>query len=251
MKILYYTSTGNCLYVAKRIKERFGDCEVVSIAKAAKDNTFEISDDMIGFIYPIHYAGVPIPVYDFLSKIKINEDKYVFAVGVSGGGSANISFYQVCNLLGRKIDNYLTVKYISNYTRTGRNPTKERAVNSIKKYEEEIDRFIDSLRKKDRKYVNFKKGIGCFEYSIFKDIFKNKDKNFNVNDKFIGCAVCEKICPVDNIILEDSKPKWQGKCVDCMACINICPKEAINIGKRTIKKNRYRNPYIRYEELIK
>ena len=59
MKILYYTSTGNCLYVAKRIKERFGDCEVVSIAKAAKDNTFEISDDMIGFIYPIHYAGVP------------------------------------------------------------------------------------------------------------------------------------------------------------------------------------------------
>lgn len=62
--------------------------------------------------------------------------------------------------------------------------------------------------------------------------------------------MCKKICPVDNIVLEDGKPKWNGKCTDCMACINICTKEAINIGKSTIKKNRYRNPYISRNELI-
>ena len=85
---------------------------------------------------------------------------------------------------------------------------------------------------------------------MWKDYYKNKDKNFNVNNKCIGCNMCENICPVDNIIMENNKPKWCGKCTDCMACINICPKEAINIGKSTIKKNRYLNPYIKREELL-
>lgn len=116
MKILYFTSTGNCLYVAKRISEKFKECELISISRAVKENNFKFDDDIIDIIYPIHYAGVPIQVYDFLSKVKINEKSYIFAVGVSGGGSEYNSFYQVSKLLKRKIDNNLTVKYISNYT---------------------------------------------------------------------------------------------------------------------------------------
>lgn len=250
MKIFYYTSTGNCLYVAKRMQEKIENCELISITKAIKSENFKINDDIVGLIYTIHYAGVPIHVYDFISKIKITKNAYVFAVGVSGGGSADTSFYQLENLMKREIDNCLTVKYISNYIRVGTNPTKERALKAIGKYEEEIDKFIESIKRKEIKHMEFKKGIGNLEYNIFKNVLKNKDKNFNVNDSCIGCTMCQKICPVDNIVFDDNKPKWLGKCVDCMGCINICPKEAINIGKRTIMKNRYRNPYIKSQELI-
>lgn len=62
--------------------------------------------------------------------------------------------------------------------------------------------------------------------------------------------MCKTICPVDNIKMTNKKPTWLGKCTDCMACINICPKEAINIGNKTLKKNRYRNPFIEVKELI-
>ena len=125
MKILYNTATGNSLYVAKKIKYAFENCELISIPKALREKNFEIEDEMIGFIYPIHYAGVPIVMYDFLSRVKINPDAYVFAIGVSGGGGANTSFYQINKLLGRNINNYLTVKLYKNGNQSYRKTCKE------------------------------------------------------------------------------------------------------------------------------
>lgn len=70
MKIFYFTATGNSLYVAKRIKEKIRDCELVCIPKISEQEEMVLDDDVIGFVYPIHYAGVPITMYDFLSKLK-------------------------------------------------------------------------------------------------------------------------------------------------------------------------------------
>lgn len=252
MKIFYNTATGNSLYVAKTIKDEFKDCELISISKALKENKFEVNEEMIGFIYPIHYAGIPIVVNEFISKLRIKKDTYIFAIGVTGGGGADTSFNQINNLLPDKlkISNFCTIKYISNYTKASRNPTEKRAKDAIKENESKLINFIESLKKREIKEKDFKCGIGNLEYRIWKDYYKNKDKKFNVNERCINCKMCEKVCPVDNIIIENNKPKWSGKCTDCMACINICPKEAINIGKSTIKKNRYLNPFIKREELL-
>ena len=49
MKILYFTSTGNSLYVAKSLGG-----EVYSIAKMLKRGKLEFKDEKIGFVFPVY-----------------------------------------------------------------------------------------------------------------------------------------------------------------------------------------------------
>ena len=64
-------------------------------------------------------------------------------------------------------------------------------------------------------------------------------KAFYAEDSCIGCGKCAKLCPLNNIKIEDKKPVWGKKCTHCMACIANCPKESIEYGKITQGKDRY------------
>ncbi len=74
-------------------------------------------------------------------------------------------------------------------------------------------------------------------------------KDFHVTDKCIGCGICEKRCPLNNISLKDKKPVWGNDCTHCMACIGNCPAEAIEYGNISQTKEKYR--FAKYRYLVK
>lgn len=89
MKILYFTSTGNCLEVAKKIG---GD--LISIPSALKGNKFDFEDEIIGIIAPVYKGGLPSPVTEFLQKAKLKAN-YIFGImtyGASGFTANGILF---------------------------------------------------------------------------------------------------------------------------------------------------------------
>ena len=220
-----------------------------------KKGEYNYQGNIIGIIFPLHCFGRPINVRDFLQKLEIHTKAYVFGVEVTGGGESINPLLEIDEILEDKgnavMSNYTIIKYISNYIRMGQNPTKERADKAIEDSSDKLQSFIESLKSKELHKVSGKINVVHKTlYRFWKDTFKNKDKGFRVGDSCTSCAVCKTICPVGNIKLFEGRPQWSGSCIDCLACINACPTNAINIKKATVKKVRYRNPYIELKELL-
>ena len=54
---------------------------------------------------------------------------------------------------------------------------------------------------------------------------------------------------IRNTIKVNGKPSWGEHCTQCLACINLCPVKAIQCGKGTQSKGRYKNPNINVNEM--
>lgn len=48
------------------------------------------------------------------------------------------------------------------------------------------------------------------------------------------------MCFTNCIVMREGKPHWEGHCTHCMACICGCPQHAIEYGKKSQGKPRYR-----------
>ena len=76
---------------------------------------------------------------------------------------------------------------------------------------------------------------------------------YGVNEDYIGCGTCTRVCPRGCIRLEDGRPVYDyTDCINCMACAHACPKIAIKLTcvKEPNPNARYRNPNITLAELI-
>jgi ferredoxin len=247
MKIFYFTSTGNNLYVAKEIGG-----ELYSIPKMLKEKKFEFEADKIGFVFPVYYMGVPRIVKEFLKKVELKSD-YIFAImtyGNMAGASVthfkklaekeNIEIVYANELL--MVDNYLPMFDI------------EEQINKIpsKNIEVNLKSIVEDI-KVSKKYIAPKKmGEKVLTYAMQGYYSQSKgkaDKKFIVNDNCISCKICEKVCPVDNIIV-NGKPEYKHHCDECLACINLCPVKAITLKKEK-GTMRYKNSHVEVAEIIK
>lgn len=57
-----------------------------------------------------------------------------------------------------------------------------------------------------------------------------------------ACGLCERICPVQNVELSNGHPQFADHCMLCLRCLHACPQEAIQVGRLTVGKFRWRGP---------
>jgi ferredoxin len=127
-------------------------------------------------------------------------------------------------------------------------------IDFFEKAKKEIDDFSEIVNNGRDNLENsiFKKDVGRSEKvnEWFQAEVNNLDKSFHVDDNCNSCGVCEKVCPVKNIVLTDGIPQWQHKCQHCLACINFCPEKSIQFEEKTLKTGRYHHPEIKLKEII-
>jgi ferredoxin len=57
------------------------------------------------------------------------------------------------------------------------------------------------------------------------------------DERCVGCGMCAKLCPMDNIALVERKAIASNRCTMCYRCINKCPRQAITLlGKRVVEQ---------------
>lgn len=246
MKIFYFTGTGNSLYIAKSIGG-----EIHSIPRVLKEGTKEFRDDAIGFVFPCYSFGLPRMVKDFILGSKFQAD-YYFAVMTYGnmagaglkhmeeiGAKAGIQFNYTNEIL--MIDNWLP----------GFDTQVQLQKEEQKNIESSLKKIVQDIRA--RKNLLTRKGIALNTVSrlirlTYNLLIDNADKKFIVRDNCNMCRICEKVCPKNNIVVEN-KPRFLHRCDSCYACIHHCPQNAIHL--RSEKSNaRFINQNIMLKEII-
>jgi ferredoxin len=248
--VFYFSGTGNCLKVAKDIAKELENCEIASMAKLFD---FAKQYESIGFVYPTYFWGLPKKVIEFIENINLenNKEAYFYAIATYGGSAGN-AICQLDELLlkkhGIKLNYGQKIKMFSNYVIMYDMSEK---VNEItKKSNKKLIPINKTKKMKRSNRINKLTKIFEFVNKKNKKKVSNMDKDYNINNNCTGCAICEKVCPVRNIEIVNSKPEYKHHCENCTACIQFCPQKAINYKDATQNRRRYTNPDINYMELF-
>ena len=255
--IYYFSGTGNSLKVARDLAAELGGAEIVPIPKAIKEAPIEPQASCVGIVFPVYVWGQPLIVNSFIDKLSLSKNTYVFAIATYGGmpGATLKQTAKQLESKGSRLHAGFGITMPGNYTpmygaipEERQNSMFQKEIARIKEIAEIIKNGIEHKPETSNFLANcIFSGI---IYKLGAPRLPKSDKSFWVDEKCNSCSICEKVCPVKNIKIIDGKPTWQGRCEQCMACLQWCPKEAIQFGKKTADRKRYRCPETKVSDFI-
>jgi len=253
--IYFYTGTGNSLWTAKKLRERVEDAELYPITLTGKGSIHPQAKN-IGLVFPVHIWGMPSLVIDFVHRLELKPAKYYFAVAVNAGQVAAtlLQLKKMMRARGLNLSAGFSINLPSNYIPWGGAPAQEKQQKKFAEALEKIGRISAIIKAKEVRDPD--KGP-LWQNILFSALYRmsfpqipKMDKSFWADTKCTGCMICEKICPVQNILMNEGKPAWQHHCEQCFACLQWCPEEAIQCGKNTKEKKRYHHPEIKLQDMF-
>ncbi len=235
--ILYFSSTGNSLYIAQRLREQVGG-EIRYIPKYDGDGS---EFDELFLVTPIYSYGMPAHVYDLLPRL--DKSKTLTVIQNYGGMACGADYllYRYATKCGLNVKGVYKMKMPENFTLTFTVP-KFYLNAALKKADKRIDDIIQKIKQggsavpKERKTREAK-------YLKNKSNWHLIGRGFSVTDDCTQCGKCVSVCPSANIELTNGKIVFHDKCVACLGCYHRCPSKAIVYGKKR-KKDRYVNPNV-------
>lgn len=251
--IYYFSATGNSLAVAKKLQQRLDQCELVPIASLTNIQSIKPHSEMVGFVFPLYFLGIPLIVKNFLERIILDDVHYVFAVVTRGNPLAGGALPQLAKILKDRKYRFDAGFYITlpdTYIPLLNLPSEAEQRKQFQACEAKIPQIVKSIKTQ----AHHREGAWL---SLFRPVLYNpwaakvkmSDRRFWVEESCLSCGACEQVCPVNNIKMGPTKPEWLHHCEECLACLHHCPKQAIQCGKGTKGKPRYRHPEILVAEI--
>ena len=244
--IFFFSGTGNSKYAARRIADALGDTLLsLNDRIRAGDTTPVDTGERLVIVTPTYAWRIPHIVRDWLLRTELRGAKQVWFVMTCGSELGNADRYNraLCRAKGLGCMGTAQLVMPENYIAMFGVPQAEEARKIVARAEPDLDRAIAAIRAglpfaptRSNLYDRFMSGpVNPIFYSLCV-----KANAFTVSDACTGCGQCAWRCPTGSIALRGGKPVWGKACTHCMACICYCPAEAIEYGKKSRGKPRYR-----------
>lgn len=251
--VLYFTGTGNCLYVARQLAGKEG--EILSIPQLMRKKQFEIEADEIGLVYPIYGHMPPYMVREFIKKAQLKAE-YKFAVLTYGMRKCNA--VEIWDGISRKAGNVfdyigtivMVDNWLPNFDMNEQMKIDKHIPENLVKITSDLSnrrRWHEPVTQEEREQHEGFMSLSGLDPEV--GFLMKADRSFRVTDDCIHCGICTYVCPRGNYQLTGQGVKMQGDCEFCFACIQNCPQRAIQFKKNedgTWPDGSEKNPNARY-----
>lgn len=250
MKICYFTASGNCLYVARRIGGT-----LLSIPQLVRQGTIEIEDDAVGVVCPVYNAEMPVMVRDFMRRAVIHTNYFFFIYTYGAGfGEAYAHAKLAAEQAGLSLSYVNAIKMVDNFL-----PYFDMREQIDTLPQKDVEGQLDAVcadiaarRTVDVKITPITKAKMAMYHKKLAEVWLRKDTalSYSVNDDCNYCGICAKVCPANNISVTKDGIRFSDHCEVCYACLHNCPQHAIHLPKEA-GKVQFRNEHVTVADIIR
>ena len=242
MNAVYLSGSGNTKHVVTLLLNELGNTGICAPIES-EDAMKALEGDEILIAYPTMFSNIPYLVRDFINSHGSSwKGKKIFLITTMGlfAGDGTGCAARLLKKYGAEITGGLQIVMpdsIGDCKALKKSKEQNKAI-----IEKADKRIIDAARKiREGNYP--KEGLsfaahlaGLFGQRLW---FYNKTTGYKDKLKIdpakcIGCGICAKNCPTQNIKIEDGKAVSSDKCTMCYRCVNHCPKQAMTLLGKTL-----------------
>ena len=249
--IYYFSGTGNSLAVAQSIAGGTGQ-EISNHLIATPKGS---DNEVVGFVCPVYAWGIPRHfkgiIRDWMRMISTKEiakPEYIFMVLTCGDdiGMTDREMSRLLNEGGHNLDACFSIAMPNTYVCLPGfdiDPA-DLQQHKLQTAKGRILKIVGHINQRKRGLTDVVRGtVPRLKSYVLRPLFNSfltGDKHFLATNDCIGCGLCQRICPLQNITSSSAgKPQWNGNCADCLRCYHLCPKHAIHYAGRTHTKGQY------------
>ncbi|MCR5033942.1 MAG: EFR1 family ferrodoxin [Clostridia bacterium] len=245
----YFTASGNCLYVARKIGGT-----LLSIPRLMRQETIELEDEAVGIVCPVYNVEIPMMVREFMRKARIRTDYFFFIYTYGEGfGEAFAHAKLAAEEVGLKLSYVNAVQMVDKFIPYF---DMQKQIDTLpqKNVEGQLEIVcadISARKTVDVKITAITKAQMSMYHKKLAERWLRKDTalSYTVNDDCIHCGICAKVCPADNITVTAESVEFAGDCEVCYACLHNCPQHAIHMPLEA-GTAQFRNEHVTLDDII-
>lgn len=249
MTICYFTASGNCLYVARRIGGT-----LLSIPQLMRQESIEIADDAVGVVCPVYNCEMPMMVREFMRKARIRAEYFFFVYTYGMGlGEAYAHAKLAAQEAGLTINYVNAIQMVDNFIPYF---DMQEQIDTLpqKDVEGQLERVLRDIRERKQMSVSItpevEAGMAMYHERLAERwLRKDTALSYIVNDSCIHCGICAKVCPANNITVTRDKVEFSEHCEVCYACLHNCPQSAIHMPLEA-GTTHFRNEHVTLNDII-